>query len=882
MRFNTLRDARGARFGASQFVYDVTERLRDQERLRRAEHALRQAQRMESLGQLTGGVAHDFNNLLAVFAGGVQVLERNPSTEQRQSILAAMRRAVSRGTGLTRHLLPFSRRRPVNPASIDLAAHLGTMREMLAGSLRGDIQIEMKFDRDLWQVEIDAGEMDSDPSFWNNLARVLDIGPGQMTHTLDVAATLRRAVALHRAGDLDEAARLYRTVLNVEAKHVDALTLLGTVCLQRGEWAEGLRFVDRSLALNPKQPQALVSRGNALTSLKRFDAALVAYDVALALKPDLVEAFINRGNVLRDLGRFDDALRSYDRAIALKPDYAKAHNHRASVLRVLRRPNEALASSEHAIAIRPDYAEAFNQRALVLRDLGLMEEALRSCDRAIALKPDFAHAHHTRGKALCDLGRPTDALRSNERALRLDPKLDYLEGSLLHLGMLTCDWTDLKARTDRVLAGIKRGARVALPFELLATSATPAQQQRCAITFSRSEYPPVADAVGAPGYAHDRIRLGYFSADFHDHAVSILSAELFGLHDRGRFEVCGFSHDAAAEDGMRRRLRRGFDRFIDVANKSDRAIAAMARDLEIDIAIDLGGHTGRSRPGILAHYPAPIRVHFLGYPGTLGASFVDYLIADPIVVPSEQREFYTERIVYLPDTCQVNDRQRVIADRTLTRDELGLPATDFVFCCFNGNYKIEPTVFDVWMRLLRRVEGSVLWLVEDNGAVPENLRREAIARGVSGDRIIFAPRIALPDHMARHRAADLFLDTFNFNAHTTASAALWAGLPVLTCRGKTFAGRIGASVLTAIGLPELIAGSHAEYEALAIELARQPDKLDAIQRKLREQRSTYPLFDTPRFARNLETAYARMLNRARRGLPPEDIDVARLDDPSAT
>jgi predicted O-linked N-acetylglucosamine transferase (SPINDLY family) len=661
-----------------------------------------------------------------------------------------------------------------------------------------------------------------------------------MMDAIGVADTLRKAVVLHRAGDLVEAARLYKVILSTDAKHIDALTLLGTVCMQRGEWEDSLCFVDRSLALNPSQPGVLVNRGNALACLKRFD----------------------------------EALQSYDRAIALRPGYAEAHAHRAGVLRELRRPNEALASCERAIALRPDHAAAFNQRALVLRDLGLPEEAVQSCDRAIALKPEFGHAYHNRSKSLLDLGRRAEALRSLERAFRLNPELEYLQGSLLHFAMLTCDWSELRMRTERVLEGIERGARAALPFELLATSATPAQQQRCAIIFSQSEYPPV-DTLRAPGYAHDRIRLGYFSADFHDHAVAILSVELFELHDRARFEVFGFSHGRSPDDAMRRRLRRGFDRFIEVADKSDRAIAAIARDLEIDIAIDLGGHTGQSCLGVLAHNPAPVSVHFLGYPGTLGASFVDYLIADPIVVPSEQRQFYTERIAYLPDTCQVNDRQRVIADRTFTRAELGLPAGGFVYCCFNGSYKIEPTVFDVWMRLLRRVEGSVLWLVADNDAVPANLRREAVVRGVSGDRVVFAPRIPLADHMARHRAADLFLDTFYFNAHTTASAALWAGLPVLTCRGETYASRIGASVLTAIGLPELVAGSSAEYEALAFDLATQPKKLGTIRRKLEEHRLTYPLFDSPRFARNIENVYTQILTRARDGLPPQDIHVAR-------
>ena len=321
-----------------------------------------------------------------------------------------------------------------------------------------------------------------------------------MTHNLDVGDTLRRAVALHRAGRLDEAGRLYRAVLIADAKHADALTLLGTVCMQRGEWEEGFRFIDRSLALNPRQPHALVNRGNALARLKRFDEALLAFDRAIALSPDLGEAFNNRGNALRHLGRPDEALQSYDRAIALRPDYAEAHNHRGSVLRELRRPDEALASCERALAIRPDYAEAFNDRAVALRDLGRPDEALRSCDRAIALKPELGDAYFNRGKVLHDLGQLTEALRSHERAFLLNPELAYAEGLILHLRMLTCDWTDLKARTERVLEGVERGARVALPFELLATSATPAQQQRCAITFSRAEFPPVdVGAFGASG-----------------------------------------------------------------------------------------------------------------------------------------------------------------------------------------------------------------------------------------------------------------------------------------------------------------------------------------------------------------------------------------------
>jgi len=685
---------------------------------------------------------------------------------------------------------------------------------------------------------------------------------------------LRQAIALHRAGKLAEAERLYRLVLQGNPRHPDALTLLGTVCLQRGAFAEGIALIDRSLALAPKQPNALVNRGNALSALQRFDEALASYDRAIALDAKLREAFNNRGNALRDLHRPDEALASYDRAIALDPAYADAFNNRGGALRDLRRLPEALASFDRAIALRPGYAEAFNNRGVVLRELGRLEEALASCDRAIALEPDFADAFRNRGDALRELKRLPDALPSYERARALDPALPYIDGSILHARMMLGDWTDLATSIARILDGVERGANAALPFQLLSVPATPAQQRRCAENFIRHAFPSTEPVPAtAPRPAPERISLGYFSADFHEHPVANLAAELFELHDRDRFEVIAFSFDSSPADAMRERLRGGFDRFVEVTGQTDREIAAVARALGIDIAIDLGGHTRESRLGIFAHGPAPTRVHFLGYPGTLGASFVDYLIADPIVIPAAQRQWYAEAIAYLPDTCQVNDRQSAIAPRTFARAALTLPDDAFVFCCFNQSYKIEPAVFAIWMRLLQRIERSVLWLHGSNAAVPGNLRREAEARGVSADRLVFAPGMSLPEHLARHRAADLFLDTLHFNAHTTASVALWAGLPVLTCPGDTFISRIGASLLTAIGLPELIASSPAEYEALAVHLATHRDELAAIRDSLDAQRSTFPLFDTPRFARNLESAYVRMWQRHRQGIPPRDIRV---------
>jgi protein O-GlcNAc transferase len=406
-------------------------------------------------------------------------------------------------------------------------------------------------------------------------------------------------------------------------------------------------------------------------------------------------------------------------------------------------------------------------------------------------------------------------------------------------------------------------------------SASAADQLQCSKLWTANVYPPAAEpASQSARAAHDRIRLGYFSADFHGHATSYLMAELFEVHDRARFDVTAFSFGPEDDGDVRQRLAASFERFIDVRNETDHAVAALARKLEIDIAVDLKGFTVDGRTGIFARRAAPIQVGYLGFPGSMGADYFDYLVADRVVIPPAERQFFSEKIVYLPDSYQVNDRKRPIAGRTPTRAQAGLPENGFVFCCFNNNHKITPAMFACWMRLLARVEGSVLWLLEDNAVAAANLLREAAARAIDPQRLVFAGRMPLPEHLARHRLADLFLDTLPYNAHTTASDALWAGLPLVTCLGDTFAGRVAASLVNAVRLPELVAATPQAYEHLALELARDPEKLAAIKRKLARHRLTTPLFDTVRFARHIEAAFMAMHERHQAGLPPEHIDLA--------
>jgi protein O-GlcNAc transferase len=498
-----------------------------------------------------------------------------------------------------------------------------------------------------------------------------------------------------------------------------------------------------------------------------------------------------------------------------------------------------------------------------LHELKRPEEALASYDQAVALRPSYAEALANRGTALLDLKRHDEARESYARALRLDPEQEYLKGMHLHAKMLVCDWTDFDRECAQLGAAVAGGAAAALPFHLLSCPSSLAIQLQCAGLYLERKYPTSLDRLwrGEP-YAHPRIRLAYLSSD---------------LGDRDRFETTAISFGPDTPSAMRARLKGAFDRFIDARSLSDADVARLMRDLEIDIAIDLNGFTDGLRPDILAGRPAPIQVSYLGYAGTMGGPHWDYILADRFVIPEESKQYFAEQVVYLPDSFMVNDAGRKISVRAPSRAEEGLPERGFVFCCLNNTYKITPDVFDVWMRMLDKTEGSVLWLSASNASAVANLRREAEVRGVAADRLIFARKVPLnEDHLARIRLADLFVDTLYYNAHTTAADALWGGVPVLTCAGTTFASRVAGSLLGALGLPELIACSLADYEALALRLAGDPALMVSLRQKLARNRETFPLFNTDRFARHLELAYTAMRQRVQDGERPRSFAVAPI------
>ena len=721
------------------------------------------------------------------------------------------------------------------------------------------------------------------------------------------ALHLSGVIAL-QAGDYNGAADLISRAIGINSQNAAAYNNYGNALAQLKQYVGAIDNYDKAIALKPGYAEAYNNRGTALLEAEKFQLAVESFEQAVKLKPGYIDALNNYGVALRELKRYPEALASFDQVLRLNGGHAEAHCNRGLTLSALQRHDAALAAYGNALRLRSDYADAYCNRGLTFSALHQYAAALADFDKAIQFKPDFAEAYNNRGIALASLSRLSDALGSYDKAISLkpgyadaynnrghaltrlrqfEPAIDtyakalrfnarqpFLYGAYLYARMQICDWRDSDRQTSDLTAKIERGEKAMPAFPMLALTDSLSLQRKAAEIWVNDKYPS-NDALGAiPARPqHDRIRIGYFSMDFHEHPVAYLTAELFEIHDREKFEVYAFSYGPDTQDAMRKRLEKAFDKFIDVRDRSDKDVAELARALEIDIAIDLAGHTADARTGIFALRAAPIQTGYLGYLGTMGATYIDYALADKSLIPVENRRHFAEKIVYLP-SFQVNDSKRTISKKIFTREELGLPETGFVFCCFNNTYKITPATFNGWARILKRVEGSVLLLYAENEPAAANLRKEAALRGLAPERLVFGARLQRPDYLARYRAADIFLDTLPYNAGTTASDALWAGLPVLTRAGEAFAARTAASVLNAVELPELITATQMDYEDLAVELATNPPQLQYVKEKLARNRLTTPLFDPKLFARHIEDAYAQMYERHLAGLPPDHITVA--------
>lgn len=723
---------------------------------------------------------------------------------------------------------------------------------------------------------------------------------------MDIAALLRQAIGFHQAGNLAEAGRVYGEILAREHQNFAARQFLALVRLEEGRNQEALTEITTALATRPHAPEARAIRGNILIRLHRPDEALKDFDQAIAAKPDYAEALYNRGNCRAQLGdpeaavadysralalhqdyepaltnrgnalsklrRFPEALADYEAAVRLAPADPLAHYHRGNALKGLQRFDEALAAYERALALDPNNAAAWNNRGLVLRELAQPSAALASFDRALSLDPADAAALFNRGTLQwMAFGRYELALADLEEVVRLAPDHDYARGNLLHLKMYGGDWRSFDEEKARIDRSVRGGKRVVEPFVYQAISESLEDLLACA-KIQASLYP--AASIGAnSSRAHRKIRVGYVSGEFGAQATQYLAAGLYERHDREQFEIVAFDAGESDQSPMRARLETAFDRFVPISNLTDQAAAERIRAEEIDLLVNLNGYFGKHRTGVFALRPAPVQVNYLGFPGTLGEPFMDYILADRIVIPDRERRYFSEQVVWLPGCYQVNDDKRQIADAPVSRAAEGLPEKGFVFCNFNQSYKLTPAMFAVWLRLLQKVEGSVLWLLAGAGPFARHLRQEAQRQGVDGARLVFAPRQSLDQHLARLSLADIFLDSLPYNAHTTASDALWAGVPLVSCRGQAFAGRVAASLLSAIGLPELITEDLKTYEALAARLGREAGQLQSLRDKLAKNRLTQPLFDTDRSRRHIEAAYRRMWEIAQRGEEPRSFAI---------
>ena len=689
---------------------------------------------------------------------------------------------------------------------------------------------------------------------------------------MDLNPMIQRAVGAHQQGHLDQAAQLYEQILQQNPRHAGALQLLGTLRGQQGRHREAVQMTEAALALSPNDFGTLANHASVLMAAGRHETALLHLDKALAIKPDFLEAHYNRGVTLAALNRLAQSLESYGRALATAPGHVPSRMRRAHLLHAMGRFTDALADYDTVLAADHGNARAWNGRGAALNGCRRNRDALASFDKAIALQPDLADALINRAHLRwSEHGDHAGAIADLSAALAADPAQPYAAGDLLHLRMQVADWTDFDVSVRAIDDGVRRGLPVIRPFAYQAIGAAPADLQACSRIFAKGL--SLASSPAPAAFTHPKIRIGYISAEFREQATAYLMAGLYELHDRDRFEIIAIDNGGGDGSAMRRRLEAAFDKVLYIAGLNDDDAAALVRAAQIDILVNLNGYFGSPRMGLFARRPAAVQVNYLGFPATLGASCMDYIIADRTVIPPDEERFYDEQVVTLPHSYQANDAKRAIAHGLPSRAAMGLPDDGFVFCNFNQSYKITPASFASWMRILGQVEDSVLWLLGSRPAFAENLRREAHHHGIAPQRLIFAPNVPLDRHLSRLRLADLFLDTLPYNAHTTASDALWAGVPLVTCRGSAFAGRVAASLLGAVQLPELIAESTEGFEALAVRLATDRAALAAIRRKLAGNRLTTPLFDTDLFRRHIEAAYGEMHAIARRGAAPRGFAI---------
>jgi predicted O-linked N-acetylglucosamine transferase (SPINDLY family) len=712
-------------------------------------------------------------------------------------------------------------------------------------------------------------------------------------------------------GQINEAWSHWQNALSLKSDHLLLLNKMGSLARKLGKENEAESFFQRAIASDPSKPEAHFNLGNCFSVRENWLPAIQSYTNAIECNPDYSKAYYRLAMVLENLGRPDEALKVLTTGLRRTPDNPYLHLGQARALKAMSlnkvaitclreslhklgnhfeilseladleaAENEFTYASQHylyALELKPDSYIVHNNYANMLRTIGKLDEAMNHYKKAIKINPNFYQALQN----LCNIFNArkdfSTTLQYLEQVRKINPTSPYLIGMFINARLHTCNWDDWIALTHEVELSVARGEKAVSPFPPLAffTDANLLTRSASLWVTNGPSHSKVLPAINRrQRSAGQKIRVGYYSADLYTHATALLMVGVFESHDRDRFEWFAFNFGRLQEDALSIRVRKSFDQFLDVRSYSDRVVAQLSREIGIDIAIDLKGFTENSRPGIFAARAAPIQVNYLGFPGSMGAPYIDYIIADPVIIPNNLKQHYSESVVRLPYCYQTNDNQRPITPEVPSRHSQGLPVRGRVLCSFNNNYKITPQVFDIWMRILKLFSDCVLWLLEDNPHAVENLQLEAERRGVEPTRLIFAPRLRNEDHLARHRLADLFLDTFPCNAHTTASDALWAGLPMITCCGETFASRVAASLLTTMDMPDCITEDLVSYEEKIVALLEDPGSLRVLHERVEQGRKQSPLFDTKATAVYLESAYCQMMQRYEKDLLPEDFDVA--------
>lgn len=641
--------------------------------------------------------------------------------------------------------------------------------------------------------------------------------------------------------------------------------------LQQGKAAQAERALKKLDNAIPSNPGIIYYLGVAASLQERKEQAISLYDRVIRLHPQFVEAYNNKGLDLNHLGKHQEAIESFRKAIQIRPDFVEAYLNFGSALNDSQLYEEALTQFAAAVNLRPNYSDALTSMGGTLVELTRYQDARGVLQQAIEVNPADAKAYQNLGRLLSEQKQYSEAIAAYKKALDLNPELDWTTGDLLHAQMKSCDWADFDKITQKIFNLLAQNKKITPPLPLLSISDSLTQQKQAAEIYTNSKFHAPQHSKRLV-HRREKIRVGYISGDYTNHPVTFLMSGVVEGHDRERFNIFGFDIGNHQSSDARNRIVSAFDAHYDLKSMTTMQAIDLIRNMEIDVLVDLAGHTKGARTQILAGRPSPVQVNYLGFPGTMGAQYIDYIIGDQTLIPKECQEGYTEKIAYLPDCFQANDSHRPIAPPQ-TRAHFGLDENAFVYGCFNQSIKFTPIVVMTWLSILRKVPHSVLWLVEESDFQKKNLCAFAEEHGVPAHRLIFTGKLPYVEHLARYSLMDLALDTMPFNGGTTTSDALWGGAPVLTCLGETFAARMAASLLDASGLPELITRSLIEYEALAIELGTNPKKLSKIRKKLADNRYTSTLFNTQSTTKHLENAYEQMVQRADQGLAPDHIYV---------